>query len=128
MGCPAGVVWQEGPGSVVSTWTCSQLNFNSVYAPNVPAAGVIGYNFTSPDSQSFSGLCVAAVNPVPPPLGTPQQVQWALDEMACFIHYNMATAAGTQVQEFFFASHPHVCMCAVAQGASPSCVTSYDYL
>lgn len=86
----------EGPGSVVSTWTCSQLNFNSVYAPNVPAAGVIGYNFTSPDSQSFSGLCVAAVNPVSPPLGTPQQVQWALDEMACFIHYNMATAAGTQ--------------------------------
>jgi hypothetical protein len=109
MGCPAGVVWQEGPGSVVSTWTCSQLNFNSVYAPNVPAAGVIGYNFTSPDSQSFSGLCVAAVNPVPPPLGTPQQVQWALDEMACFIHYNMATAAGTQVQEFFFCQ-PSTCV------------------
>ncbi len=61
-----------------------------------PPAGVIGYNFTSPTSHDFSGLCVTAANPTVPPVGTPEVIQWALDEMACFITYNMATAAGTQ--------------------------------
>jgi len=36
-------------------------------------------------------LCVNAI-----PFGTPEQLQWAKDEMGCFIHWNMATAAGTQ--------------------------------
>lgn len=83
-------------GATVSTWTCTELGFNSVFAPAYPEGDSIGYNFSSVSSRAFSGLCVTASNPSTPVIGSPQQIEWQLTEMACFIHYNMATMAGTQ--------------------------------
>ena len=68
----------------------------------MPYAGAIAANFTSPDNATFSGLCVEAVAVPPPPTGTPEQIQWQVTEMGCFIHWNMATAHGTQGSLFAF--------------------------
>ena len=107
------VVWnvqggdgREGAGDVVSVWPdCPQGGgFNEVFSINTPAPGLIALRASSPGNATFSGLCVAGVNPpppVPPPVGTPEQVAWqgqgaGTGDMAVFIHYNMATADGSQ--------------------------------
>ena len=93
---------QGGPGyerplSTVGTYACSlPTPFDSVFAPGVPAPGLLAATMTEPGNHTFSDLCVQAVNPPPPPIGTPQQIAWQTSEMACFVHWNMATAAGTQ--------------------------------
>lgn len=68
-GSPAGscVAWNaqggggmEGPGSRVGTWTCTEIGFNSVFAPNVPSPGLIGYNFSSAVSVPVVHACLHA--------------------------------------------------------------------
>lgn len=87
----------EMAGSTVGVYACSTPTpFDSVFTPNYPAPGLLAANMTSPGNRTFSDLCVAAVNPPPPPRGTPQQVAWERSRMACFIHWNMATAVGSQ--------------------------------
>ena len=109
-GSPAGacLAWnvqggdgREGAGSTVSTYTCASLGFNSVFSPT--AAGQLRANFTAPGEPAPPpGLCVGLYVPPPPPppappaVGTPDQLAWARGEIACFVHYNMATAAGSQ--------------------------------
>jgi hypothetical protein len=87
----------ERPTSTVGVYQCSlPTPFDSVFAPGVPAPGLLAATMTSPGNSTFSNLCVQAVNPSPPAIGTPQQIAWAESEMACFYHFNMATAAGSQ--------------------------------
>ena len=87
----------ERSGSTVGVYACSSPTpFDSVFAVGVPAAGLVAATMTEPGNQTFSNLCMTAVNPLPPPLPTPAIVDWAEAEMACFVHWNMATAAGTQ--------------------------------
>lgn len=93
---------QGGPGyenadSWVGVYACSTPTpFDSVFAVNYPAPGLLAANMTSPNNRTFSDLCVRATNPPPPPIGTPPQIAWQKSRMACFIHWNMASAAGTQ--------------------------------
>ena len=87
----------ERSGSVVGVYACSSPTpFDSVFAVGFPAAGLVAATMTEPGNSTFSNLCVTAVNPLPPPLPTPAIVAWQESEMACFVHWNMATAAGTQ--------------------------------
>lgn len=86
----------EGPNSTLGYWSCNDLGFNSYFTPGFPFDSVISANFTSPSNETFSNLCLQAVNPLPLPIGTKEQIEWQLTEMGCFIHYNMATSAGTQ--------------------------------
>jgi hypothetical protein len=51
---------------------------------------------TEPGNNTFSDLCVQATVPPPPPIGTPDIIAWQETEMACFYHWNMATAKGSQ--------------------------------
>jgi len=86
---------KEGLNSTVGLWPCSELGFNSYFALGYPDAGAISANFSSPSNQTFSGLCVEA-QPLPAlPLPTIDQVRWQNNSIACFVHFNMATAAGT---------------------------------
>jgi hypothetical protein len=93
---------QGGPGyelvgSTVGVYACSAPTpFDSVFAVGVPFAGALAATMTEPGNNTFSDLCVQAYNPPPPPIGTPEIIAWQESEMACFIHWNMATAAGTQ--------------------------------
>ena len=93
---------QGGPGyelplSYVGVYACSSPTpFDSVFALGDPFPGVIAATTTSPGNSTFSDLCMQAVNPMPPPIGTPDIIEWQETEMACFYHYNMATAAGSQ--------------------------------
>lgn len=93
---------QGGPGyeqplSYLGAYACSAPTpFDSVFALDDPFAGVIAATTTSPGNSTFSDLCLQAVNPTPPPIGTPEIIAWQETEMACFYHFNMATAAGTQ--------------------------------
>jgi len=88
------------PGSTVGVFECvTPAAFNGAFTPGAPAPGLISLRASSPHNSTPPGLCVAAVNPPPPPpppVATPAQAAWAEAEMACFYHYNMATAAGTQ--------------------------------
>jgi len=87
----------ERAGSTVGVYACSAPTpFDSVFAVNFPAAGQIAATMTEPGNSTFSDLCVQASNPPPPPIGTPEIIAWQETEMACFIHWNMATAAGSQ--------------------------------
>ena len=87
----------EAAGSSVGVYACSSPTpFDSLFAVDMPAPGLLAALETSPGNRTFSNLCVEARNPAPPPLGTPDQVAWAKTEFACFIHWNMATAAGSQ--------------------------------
>ena len=87
----------EAAGSTVGVYACSSPTpFDSVFAVGVPAPGLLAATMTEPGNATFSNLCMAAANPVPPPIPSPEIVAWAAHEMACFIHFNMATAAGTQ--------------------------------
>jgi len=87
----------EQAGSIIGVYACSSPTpFDSVFLVNYPFPGVISEKMTSPGNSTFSNLCFEAVNPSPPPLPTPEQVNWLSSEMACFIHYNMATAVGSQ--------------------------------
>jgi hypothetical protein len=101
--CPRCCVLRRAPGpssapGPAASWAstpCSPLG-------SLPP-GSSGTTSQAPSPTPFRGCVVGGGGggghpppPGPPPVGTPQQVQWALDEMACFIHFNMATAAGTQ--------------------------------
>lgn len=88
----------ESAGSVVGLWSCSALNFNSYFAIDYPLAFHISANFTSPGNTTFSGLCVEAMPPPPLPVPTADQAKWQADgnDIACFVHFEMATMAGTQ--------------------------------
>lgn len=87
----------EMQGSTVGVYACSSPTpFDSVFAVGVPAPGLLAATMTSPGNSTFSNLCATAVNPSPPPIGSPEIIAWQKSEMACFIHWNMATAAGTQ--------------------------------
>ena len=86
----------ERAGSTVGVYACSAPTpFDSVFLVDVPFAGAVAAPMTEPGNTTFSNLCFAAVNPSPPPIPSPEIVAWQESEMACFIHYNMATAAGT---------------------------------
>ena len=70
-----------------------------------PLAGQISETASAPANSTFSNLCVTAAPPppIPPvPNATIDQILWqgegspTAGDMAVFIHYNMATAAGTQ--------------------------------
>lgn len=92
-GCPG----YEQAGSIIGEYACSSPTpFDSVFFVNYPYPGVISEKMTNPGNTTFSNLCFQAINPSPPPLPTPEQVNWLSSEMACFVHYNMATAAGSQ--------------------------------
>jgi len=87
----------ERAGSTVGVYACSSPTpFDSVFRVDFPFAGAVAATMTSPGNTTFSNLCFAAVNPQPPPIGTPEIIAWQESEMACFVHYNMATAAGSQ--------------------------------
>lgn len=83
----------EGPGSFIGLWTCDQPAFDDYFAVSDAA---IQYQYTQPGNTTQSGLCVTAMPLPPPPVPTPSQAAWLDEDTACFIHYNMATAAGTQ--------------------------------
>ena len=63
------VAWNT-QSTTLSTWTCSDVAWNGVFTPGFPTAGVIAANFSSPTSHTFSGDCVAAVNPGVQPCST----------------------------------------------------------
>ena len=91
----------ERPMSTLGVYGCGSggTPFDSIFRVNYPAPGLIAAMETSPGNSTFSNLCVEAYAPPPPPpppLPTAEQVAWFDGEMACFIHYNMATAAGSQ--------------------------------
>lgn len=87
----------ERVGSTVGVYACSAPTpFDSVFAPGSPSPGLLAASYTSPNNSTFSNLCVEARNPSPPPIGTPQIIDWQLSEFACFVHFNMATAVGSQ--------------------------------
>ena len=94
----------EGVGSSVSVWAdCGSPapGFNEVFRVDYPAPSLISEPASSPDNSTFANLCVDARDPVPPAQGTPEQIRWqgqgsGAGDVAVFIHYNIATAAGTQ--------------------------------
>lgn len=87
----------ERQGSTVGVYACSSPTpFDSVFSVDFPAPGLVAAMYTEPGNATFSNLCIQAVNPVPPPIPTKDIVAYQLNEMACFVHFNMATAAGTQ--------------------------------
>ena len=89
----------QGAGGFTRLWTAAELSFNSYFAYDA-ATGLISANFTSAGNSTPSGLCVTAVPPpppVPPPVPTAAQAAWQQGgEVGCFVHYNMATMAGSQ--------------------------------
>ena len=87
----------EAAGSTVGVYACSSPTpFDSVFRVGFPFAGALAAVYTSPNNSTFSSLCVEA-QPLPPaPIGTPDQISYQLNEMACFYHMNIATMAGTQ--------------------------------
>jgi hypothetical protein len=97
-------IWntQGGPGyelvgSTVGVYACSSPTpFDSVFKVGYPFAGAIAATMTEPGNTTFSNLCVQATVPPPPPIGTPDIIAWQETEMACFYHWNMATAKGSQ--------------------------------
>ena len=63
------------------------------------ADGTIYANFTSPNNNTYTDLCARALPPlppVPPPIPTASILSWLDNPVGCFVHFNMATAAGTQ--------------------------------
>lgn len=58
-----------------------------------PAVLVLTFFFTI---CSCNPQIIPVHEQAPLPIGTPEQIAWAKAEMACFIHWNMATADGTQ--------------------------------
>jgi len=90
----------EGPGSYVGLWDCSNPTaWNSIFDTNFPFSGAIAAMESELDNKTWTNLCVDATPPPPPPpppFPSPQQLAWHKSEMACFIHYNMASAVGSQ--------------------------------
>jgi len=87
----------EGANSTLALYTSSELGFNSVFT--FLADGTIYANFTSPNNNTFTDLCARALLPPPPvtpPIPTASILSWLENPVGCFVHYNMATAAGTQ--------------------------------
>jgi len=89
----------QGAGGFVRLWPSDQLGFNSYFTYDA-ASGLIEANYTQAGNTTMSGLCVTAVPPpppVPPPVPTAAQAAWQQGgEVGCFVHYNMATMAGSQ--------------------------------
>ena len=87
----------EGPNSTISLYTSSELGFNSFFT--FLSDGTILANFTSPNNNSFTDLCARALPPPPPitpPIPTQSILNWLSQPVGCFVHFNMATAAGSQ--------------------------------
>ena len=90
-GAGACTLWntQGGPGyeragSTVGVYACSAPTpFDSVFAVGFPFPGALAAMYTEPGNSTFSDLCVEALVPPPPPLGTPAQIAYQLSEMAC---------------------------------------------
>jgi hypothetical protein len=87
-------------GGATRLWpTSGGLSFNS-YFTFLPATSQFAANFTQPGNATWPGLCVTAAPPpppVPPPVPTAAQAAWQQGgEVGCFVHFNMATMAGTQ--------------------------------
>ena len=89
----------QGAGGFTRLWTDAEIGFNSYFAYD-EATGQISANFTQAGNSTPSGLCITAVPPpppVPPPVPTAAQAAWQQGgEVGCFVHYNMATMAGSQ--------------------------------
>ena len=89
----------QGAGGFTRLWPNSSIAFNSYFTYD-SATGLIEANYTQAGNRTMSGLCVTAVPPpppVPPPVPTAAQAAWQQNgEVGCFVHYNMATMAGTQ--------------------------------
>lgn len=80
------------PNASVKLWACDPPNWNDYFTFTNPLFSV---NFTSGNNNTPTDLCVQTLHVVPP-MPTADVVAWQESEIACFIHYNMATAAGTQ--------------------------------
>lgn len=87
----------EGANSTIALYSSSELGFNSVFT--FLADGTILANFTSPNNNTYTDLCARALPPPPPvtpPIPTKPILSWLANPVGCFVHFNMATAAGSQ--------------------------------
>lgn len=89
----------QGAGGFTRLWPSSELGFNS-YFTYILATQQWAANFTQPGNTTWPDLCVTAAPPpppVPPPVPTASQAAWQQSgEVGCFVHFNMATMAGSQ--------------------------------
>ena len=84
----------QGPGGKVKLWPCSQLGWNSYFMRF--GSSQLMANYTSEDNETLSNLCVTAIPLAPPPRPTAAQVAWQDNDIACFVHWNMASMVGSQ--------------------------------
>jgi alpha-L-fucosidase len=82
-------------GSDVKLWACAPVNWNDIFLPGLPTPSSILLNFTSASNETFTDLCTASLH-VPPVFPTAPVLAWEESEVGCFVHYQMATMAGSQ--------------------------------
>ena len=81
------------PNASVKLWSCTPPNWNDYFT--FTNNNLISVNFTSANNNTPTDLCVQSLHTVPP-MPTADVVAWHESEIACFIHFNMATMAGSQ--------------------------------